>query len=333
MKARVFMSRELPTGSPDAQSVVKKLQKEYEVEIWQGKGPPSPKDLREALVGCDGFLCLLTDIVDRALLESCPQLRVVSSCSVGVDHVDVAAATELGVAVGHTPGVLTETTADFTFALLLAAARRVCEADRFVRTRQWTPDRRWEPDMLLGMDLHEATIGVIGLGPIGVAVARRAQGFGMRVLGWSRSERDVPGVERVALDTLLAQSDFVTVHVALCDETRNLIDASALSRMKAGAVLVNTARGGIVAESALISALQSGAIAAAGLDVFEQEPMAPDDPLLKLENVVLAPHIGSASHATRSRMVALAMKNLVAGLEGRQLPHSVNPQRIPRLLL
>ena len=213
MKARVFMSRELPTGSPDAQSVVKKLQKEYEVEIWQGKGPPSPKDLREALVGCDGFLCLLTDIVDRALLESCPQLRVVSSCSVGVDHVDVAAATELGVAVGHTPGVLTETTADFTFALLLAAARRVCEADRFVRTRQWTPDRRWEPDMLLGMDLHEATIGVIGLGPIGVAVARRAQGFGMRVLGWSRSERDVPGVERVALDTLLAQSDFVTVHV------------------------------------------------------------------------------------------------------------------------
>ena len=180
--------------------------------------------------------------------------------------------------------------------------------------------------MLLGADLHGATLGIVGLGPIGQAVARRAAGFGMRVLGWSRSERECPGVERAPLEELLARSDFVSVHVALSDETRDLIDASALSLMKPGAVLVNTARGGIVDEAALVWALKSGGIAAAGLDVFAQEPMAPDDPLLGLENVVLAPHIGSASHATRNRMAELAVLNLVAGLEGRALPYSVNPE-------
>ena len=326
MSFRVFVSRAFPDPRSGGPNVLNSLQNCAQVEVWRQAGAPSPGALREALLDCDGILCLLTDAIDRPLLEACPGLRVVSSCSVGVDHVDVAAATELGVAVGHTPGVLTETTADFSFALMLAAARRVSEADRFVRAGLWTPARRWEPDMLLGADLHGATLGIVGLGAIGQAVARRAAGFGMRVLGWSRSARECPGVERAPLDELLARSDFVSVHVALSDETRNLIDATALSLMKPGAVLVNTARGGIVDEAALVWALKSGGIAAAGLDVFAQEPMAPDDPLLGLENVVLAPHIGSASHATRNRMAELAVLNLVAGLEGRALPYSVNPE-------
>jgi len=287
--------------------------------------------LAAALADHDGLLCLLTDRVDAAALDAGPRLRVVSSLSVGLDHVDVAAATRLGIPVGHTPGVLAETTADLAFALLLAAARRVAEGDRFVRRGAWAdaadPDRAgFRPDLLLGRDVHGATLGVIGLGAIGQAVARRAQGFGMRVLGWSRSGRAVPGVEPARWPDLLGEIDYLSLHVALAPETRGLLGHDALARLRPGAIVVNTARGGLVDEAALARALRDGRVAAAGLDVFAQEPLPPSSPLLALENVVLTPHLGSASVATRRRMAALAVENLRAGLAGRPLPRCANPE-------
>jgi glyoxylate reductase len=312
----VFATRALPGEAFGA------LAERVTLRVWPGPGAPGPDALRAGAREAEGLLCLLTDRVDAALLAACPRLRVVSSCSVGLDHVDLAAAAARGVPVGHTPGVLTETTADLAFALLLAAARRVAEADRFVREGGWTPARHWEPELFLGRDVHGATLGILGLGAIGQALARRAAGFGMRVLGWSRSAREVPGVARVPFETLLAESDFVSVHVALTDETRGLLDARALGRMKRGAILVNTTRGGVVDEAALAAALRAGRLAGAGLDVFEREPLPPGSPLPGLASVVLTPHIGSASVATRSRMADLAVANLLAGLEGRPLPHA-----------
>lgn len=297
-----------------------------EIDLWAGEGPPSPEVLRERTAACEGLLCSLTDRVDAALVAAAPRLRAVSSVSVGVDHVDLAALRARKIALGHTPGVLVETTADLAFALLLATARRVVEADRFVRAGGWTPARRWELDLMIGRDVHGATLGIVGLGATGQAVARRALGFGMRVLGWSRSGREVPGVTGVELPALLAASDYVSVHVALTPETRGLLDAAALARMKPGAILINTARGGIVDEDALAAALRAGRLAGAGLDVFAEEPVPQDSPLLALPNVVALPHIGSASLATRARMCALAVDNMVAALQGRRMPHCVNPE-------
>ena len=312
----VFATRALPGDA------FRRLPERVTLRVWPGPGAPAADALREGAREAEGLLCLLTDRVDGALLESCPRLRVVSSCSVGLDHVDLAAAAARGIPVGHTPGVLTETTADLAFALLLAAARRIPEADRFARDGSWTSARLWEPDLLLGRDVHGATLGIVGLGAIGCAVARRAAGFGMRVLGWSRSGRAVSGVTLVSLEHVLRESDFVSVHVALTDETRGLLGAAALGRMKRGAILVNTTRGGVVDEGALVAALRDGRLAAAGLDVFEREPVPQESPLRALPNVVLTPHIGSASVATRERMAALAVENLLAGLEGRPLPHA-----------
>jgi glyoxylate reductase len=294
--------------------------------VWEDPIRPTPAQLLDAARDSEGLLCLLTDRIDSPLLDACRRLRVVSSVSVGVDHIDLTAATARGIPVGHTPGVLSETTADLTFALLLAAARRIVEADRFLRAGEWTSERRWEPDMLLGRDLTGATLGVIGLGAIGQAVARRGLGFGMQVVGWTPSARPVAGVEPVELDDLLERSDFVCVHVALTDSTRGLIDSAALARMKPEAVLVNSARGGIVDESALVAALRAGALGGAALDVFASEPIPMDSPLLSAPNVVLTPHIGSASVATRYRMVALAVQNLLAGLAGEPLACSANGQ-------
>jgi glyoxylate reductase len=314
-RPRVFATRALPGGA------FRRLAERAELRVWPGPGAPPPERLRAELRDAEGLLCLLTDRVDRALLAGSPRLRVVSSCSVGLDHVDLAAAGERGIPVGHTPGVLTETTAELAFALLLAAARRVAEADRFVRAGRWTAELQWEPDLLLGRDLQGATLGVVGLGAIGGAVARRALAFGMRVLGVSRSRRALPGVAPASLGQALAESDFVSLHVPLGPETRQLIGAAELARMKPGAVLVNTARGGLVDEAALVEALRSGHLSAAGLDVFAEEPLPAGSPLLGLPNVVLLPHIGSASIATRARMADLAVENLLAGLEGRPLPH------------
>jgi glyoxylate reductase len=318
-RARIFATRSLP-GARFAG-----LAQRCDLDVWPARTAPTAKQLASRTRGADGLLCLLTDRIDAALLARCPLLRVVSSVSVGVDHVDLEAATARGIPVGHTPGVLTETTADLAFALLLAAGRRVAEGDRFVRAGAWTPERVWEPDMLLGRDVHGATLGLVGLGAIGQAMARRAQGFGMRVLAWSRTRRDVAGVEFTSLDALLAAADFVSVHVALHPETRGLLGVDALARMKPGAVLVNTSRGGIVDEAALADALRSGRLGAAGLDVFAREPLDPASPLLGLPNAVLTPHIGSASEATRTRMVELAVENLLAALAGDRMPHCANP--------
>ncbi len=297
----------------------------FDLAVWPERQAPSPDALAAFARECDGLLCLLTDRIDAALFERCPRLRVVSSVSVGVDHVDLDAATARGIPIGHTPGVLTETTADLAFALLLAAARRVTEGDRFVRDGGWTPARVWEPDLLLGADVHGATLGLVGFGAIGQAMARRAQGFGMRVLAWSRTRREVPGARFVSLASLLAAADFVSVHVALSAETRGLLDRAAIAQMKRGAVLVNTARGGIVDEAALADALRTGQLRAAGLDVFANEPLEAASPLRDLPNVVLTPHIGSASEATRGRMIELAVENLVAGLAGERMPRCANP--------
>ena len=296
------------------------------MNVWLGPGLLPAETLREELAGCYGVVCLLTDRIDRVLIESLPDLRFVSSMSVGVDHIDIAALTERGIPLGHTPGVLVETTADTTFALLLAAARRVCEADRFVREGSWRLETRWSPDFFAGKDVAGATLGLLGLGEIGQAVARRAQAFGMRVVAWNRSPRNVPGVENLDLETLLAASDFVSVHVALAAETRGLLNAERIALMKPGAVLVNTARGGIVDEVALVAALASGRLSAAGIDVFAQEPVPAGHPLLTLPNVVLTPHIGSATAQTRARMADLATRNAIAALKGEHMPHCANPE-------
>lgn len=324
---RVFATRHLPGGA------LERLAERAEVEIWPGPAAPSPEALLAGARDADGLLCLLSDRIDAELLGNCQQLRVVSSCSVGVDHIDLEAASARGIPVGFTPGVLVETTADLTFGLLLAAGRRIPEADRFVREGRWTREQGWNPELLLGRDLRGATLGIIGLGAIGRAVARRASGFDMRVLGWTRSGRAVPGVETVALDALLERSDFLSIHVASAPETRNLIATAAFARMKPGAVLVNAARGGVVDEDALVAALTSGRLAAAALDVYASEPLDPGSPLFDAPNLVLTPHIGSASIATRTRMADLAAENLLAGLEGRPLPHCANPARqgpVPR---
>lgn len=315
---RVFAARELP-GAPWA--LVREV---AELRVWDG-GDAVPREVLLAEAArCDGLIVTLVDRVDAELLGSAPGLRVVSTCSVGVDHIDVAAASARGVRVGYTPGVLTDATADLAFALLLAAARRIAEADRFVRAGAW--QRAWEPALLLGRELSGATLGIVGLGAIGQAVARRAGGFGLRVVGWTRSGRAVPGVERVAsLDALLAQSDFVSVHVPRTPETLGLIGAREIACMKRGAVLVNTARGGIVDEAAVCAALASGQLGGAGLDVFASEPLPASSPLLAAPNLVLAPHIGSATRETRARMAELCVRNLVAGLRGEPLPRCVNP--------
>jgi glyoxylate reductase len=317
---RVFATRRLPGAALD------RLARRSRLEVWPEPGPPPAAELARRAAAADGLLCLLTDRIDARLLATCPRLRAISSCSVGLDHVDLAAASRLGIPVGHTPGVLAETTADLAFGLLLAAARRIPEADRFVRAGGWTEARRWEPEGFLGRDVHGAVLGVVGLGAIGRAVARRAAGFSMRVLGWSRSPREVPGVERAALDVLLAEADFVTLHVALAPETRGLIGRDALALLKPGAILVNAARGGIVDEAALAEALCEGRLAGAALDVFAREPLEVGSPLLAAPSLVLTPHIGSASVATRKRMAELAVDNLLAGLEGRPMLHCANPE-------
>jgi glyoxylate reductase len=314
-RPRVFATRRLPGRA------LERLAEHTALAVWEGDGAPPSEAIAAGAREAEGLLCLLTDRVDEPLLRACPRLRVISSCSVGVDHIDLAAAAARGIPVGHTPGVLVETTADLAFGLLLAAARRIPEADRYLREGRWTFQHRWDPEALLGRDLHGATLGIVGLGAIGRAMARRAAGFGMRMLGWSRTPRSVPGVEACSLERLLAEADFVTVHLALTPETRGLIGARAISSLRTGAVLVNAARGGLVDEAALAAALASGKLAAAALDVFAQEPLAPDSPLLAAPNLVLTPHIGSASIATRTRMADLAVENLLAGLEGRPLLH------------
>jgi lactate dehydrogenase-like 2-hydroxyacid dehydrogenase len=327
-RPRVFVARQIPAVG------LRPVLEACDATVWEGDTPPPRDELLRAVAGSDGILALLTDRVDDALLDAAgPQLRVVSNMAVGYDNIDVAACTRRGIPVGNTPGVLTETTADLAWALILAAARRLPEGERFVHSGGW---RTWSPMHQLGLDVHGATLGIVGFGRIGQAVARRALGFGMRVLYASRSRAE-PAVEADLkatwrpLEALLAEADFVTLHVDLNPSTRHLIDTAALARMKRSAILVNTTRGPVVDGRALHEALRDGVIRAAALDVTDPEPIPPDDPLLTLENCLIVPHIGSATEATRGRMAAMAAANLLAGLRGERLPTPVNPEVYDRV--
>ncbi len=317
----VFITRALPTTLEVLHPIAK-------VEIWPERQPPPYAVLREQAKRVDGLLCLLMDSIDQALIADAPSLKVISQMAVGYDNIDVAAATAHHIPIGHTPGVLTDATADLTWALLMAAARRVVEGDRFTRSGQW---QTWEPDLLLGPDVAGATLGIVGFGRIGQAVARRALGFGMRVLYTNR--RPCPAnleqslnATRVSFEQLLQESDFVSIHTPLSPETHHLFQAPQFAQMKRSAILINTARGPIVDPEALYQALSTSQIAGAALDVTDPEPIAMDSPLLTLENLIVTPHIGSASVQTRKTMADMAIANLIAGLKGDRLPHCVNPE-------
>ena len=292
-----------------------------DVSVWEEDRPIPRAALVANVADADGLLCMLTDKIDAELLDAAPRLKVVSQMAVGVDNIDLAACAARNIAVGNTPDVLTDATADIAFGLMLATARRLMESERFLRAGEW---KTWSPSLLTGADVHHATLGIVGMGRIGREVARRAKGFSMNILyasrEWKQEAEEEFGARRVDFDTLLATSDFISLHTALTPETRHLIGAAELAKMKPSAILINTARGAIVDQAALCHALQTRQIAGAGLDVFEVEPLPLDDGLLKCDNVVLTPHIGSASVATRAQMAVLAAQNLVAGIQGRPLP-------------
>jgi glyoxylate reductase len=300
--ATVFVTRALPGDA------LERLRDAHAVTVWDGALPPAPEVLRAAVSDTEGLLCLLTDRVDAALLDAAPRLRAIANYAVGTDNIDLELTAARGIPVGVTPDVLTEATADLAFALMLAAARRLPEAAAAARAGLW---RTWEPAGWLGADVDGATLGIVGFGRIGRALARRAQGFRMNVL----STADTP------LGELLGVSDFVSLHCPLTPRTRHLIDAAALSRMRPSAILVNTARGAIVDQRALIDALERGAIAGAALDVTDPEPPPPDDPIFTTPNLLVVPHIGSATHSARAAMTELAVENLLACLDGRPMPH------------
>lgn len=301
------------------------LVKEFcDAEIWQDDLPPTREALLEKVRGMDGLLCLLTDRIDGAVLDAAgSQLKVVSNHAVGFDNIVVPDATARRIPVGNTPGILTDATADFAFALLMSAARRVNEAERYLRAGKW---QTWGPSILLGMDFVGKTLGLVGFGRIGRAVAKRAAGFGLRVIYYSPGASPEYNATPVnTLDVLLRESDFVSIHTPLNDSTRRMVNAEFLSKMKPNAILVNTSRGGVVDQDALFHVLKSKQIFAAALDVTDPEPLPMDSPLLTLENCIIAPHIASASEKTRDDMARLAAKNLIAGLKGERLPHCVNP--------
>jgi lactate dehydrogenase-like 2-hydroxyacid dehydrogenase len=320
-KPRVFVTRLI------LESGLKLVQDFCEAEIWFGELPPSQDELLRHVDGRNGLLCLLTDRIDTEVMDTAgPGLKVISNCAVGVDNVDIPAATARGIPVGNTPGVLTDATADFTFALLMAAARRVVEGERQVRSGGW---KTWDLNYLLGADFAGATLGLVGFGRIGRAVARRATGFGMRIIfSDPNPATQEPGVEaaQVDFDTLLRESDFISLHTPLTNETRGLMNASAFSKMKSTSVLVNTSRGPVVDQPALYKALKSHRIFAAALDVTVPEPLPTDSPLLTLENCLVVPHIASASWQARQQMSRMAAENLIAGLKGERLPNCVNPE-------
>ena len=305
--SRCFVTRELPGGALD------RLRAEHEVEVWADRMPPPRERLIQGARSAHGLLSMLTDPVDADLIAACPDLRAISNYAVGVDNVDVPAATERGIPVGNTPGVLTEATADLALALMLASLRRLPEGEASVRAGEWLT---WEPAFLLGRDLHGATVLLIGGGRIGQAVARRVDGFGARVVVAGRGD---------PLAALLPAADVVSLHCPLTEETRGLIGVAELEAMKPTAVLVNTARGPIVDTAALERALRAGEIAGAALDVTDPEPLPAGHPLLDAPGVLVVPHVGSATHATREAMADLAVDNLLAALRGEPMPHCVNP--------
>jgi glyoxylate reductase len=322
-RPRVFVARRIRPEGLDL------LSAHADIDLWPEELPPERSELLRRVAGVDAVLSMLTDRVDDEFLDAAgPRLRVVSNYAVGYDNIDVPACTRRGVAVGNTPGVLTETTADCAFALLMAAARRFPEAYDYVRADKW---KTWGPLLLLGPDVHHATLGIVGFGRIGREVAKRARGFDMQVLyhdvyGAPPEEEARLGARRVEIDELLRSSDFVTLHVNLTPETRHLMNAEAFAKMKPSAVLVNASRGPVVDHQALHDALKNGVIAAAGLDVTEPEPLPGNHPLLSLPNCLVVPHIASASFKTRGEMARIAAENVLAGVKRQPLPAFVNPE-------
>jgi glyoxylate reductase len=305
--ARCFVSRALPGSALD------RLAAAHDVDVWPERLPPRASELRRCCAKAEGVLSLLTDRLDSEFLAAAAQLRAVANFAVGYDNIDLDAARARGIAVGNTPDVLTDATADLTFALLLAAARRLPAAAASVSAGDWLT---WEPAAFLGADVYGATLGIVGMGRIGQAVAARARGFSMTILHTGREGG-------VGLEELLSRSDFVSLHCPLTAATRGLIDADALAQMKPTAILVNTARGPIVDQPALVAALAAGQIAAAALDVTDPEPPAAGDPVLAAPNLLVVPHIGSATRTARERMADMAVDNLLAALDGRPMPHPV----------
>jgi glyoxylate reductase len=302
--AHCFVTRQLPGPA------LSRLADAHDLEVWAHRLPPTKPELLEHAAPAEGLLTLLTDQIDAPLIERCRNLRAISNYAVGYDNIDIDAAAARGIAVGNTPDVLTDATADLTFALLLAAARKLPEAIADVRRNDWLT---WEPARHLGAEVHGATLGIVGYGRIGQAVAKRARGFDMHVIH----------TPQTPIQDLLQSSDFVTIHAPLTPATHHLIEANALANMKPTAILINTARGPIVDHGALEQALSNRTIAGAALDVTDPEPLPADHPLLKAPNLIVVPHIGSATTATRERMADLAVDNLLAALDGRPMPHQV----------
>lgn len=320
-KPKVYVTRELPERG------LKTIKERFDAEVWPEYAPPPKKTIIEKAKDVDALATLLSDKIDAEVFDAAPKLKMIAQLAVGFDNVDVQEATKRGIYVSNTPEVLTDTTADFAWTLLMALARRVVEADKYVRMGKWKVG--WHPAMLQGRDVYGATMGIVGAGRIGYAVAKRATGFSMKILFYDviprpEMEKDF-GAKKVDLDELLKQSDFVSVHVPLMKETHHLINAEKLRLMKKTAYLINNSRGPVVDEKALYEALNEGRIAGAGLDVFEQEPTSLANPLLKLDNVVVAPHISSASYATRSKMAEMVADNLIAFFEGKKPPNLINP--------
>jgi glyoxylate reductase len=319
MRPKVFVSRIIPEAG------LQRVREACDADIWPGYMPPPYETLLERVQGKDGLLTMLTDRIDGNLMDAAgSSLKVISQMAVGYDNIDVAAAVTRSIPIGHTPGVLTEATADLAFALLLAAARRIVEGVDYIRAGRWLT---WQPTTLLGGDLSGATLGILGLGRIGKAVARRAAGFNMRILAYGPHLTDEEAAQvnakAVDLETLLRESDYISVHMPLNANTRHFINWDKLTKMKPTAVLVNTSRGGVIDQVALVDALKENVIGYAALDVTDPEPIAADDPLLSLPNAIVVPHIGSASRWTRDQMAIMAADNLIAGVHGKPLPHAV----------
>ena len=320
--ARIFLTRRLPEEGM-------KLLESHEMEVYEGDAPPSKEEIIDGVRGKDVLICLLTDKIDAEVMDASPRLKIIANYAVGVDNIDIEEATRRGIVVTNTPGVLTETVADLTWALMLAIARRIVEGDEFTRAGKF---KGWAPLLMLGGDIHGKTLGIIGAGRIGQAVARRARGFDMKVLYYSRErkeEMEKMGAKYVDIHTLLRESDFVSLHVPLTPETYHMIGEEELKMMKSSAYLINTARGKCIDERVLVRALKEGWIRGAALDVFENEPEITPE-LKELKNVVITPHIGSASYETRSRMAVMVAENVLAALEGKMPPNCLNPEALSK---
>ncbi|NHI88698.1 MAG: D-glycerate dehydrogenase [Candidatus Thorarchaeota archaeon] len=325
MTRKVFVTREIP------QEGLNMIREKFEVKVWPSEYPPSKQEILEMAKDCKGLVTLLSDPIDEEVISMLPNLKVIAQYAVGYDNIDVKQATRRGIIVTNTPGVLTEATADLAWSLIMSVSRRIVEADQYVRGGKWNV--AWGPQLLLGSDVFGATLGIIGMGRIGQAVAKRAVGFNMRVLYHTRSHRDgleeiekLVGAEARRLDTLLHESDIVSLHVPLTSKTHHMIGRRQLGLMRAGSILINTSRGAVVDQDALYDALVSGHLGGAGLDVFEDEPLSKDSPLLGLSNVVLVPHIGSATTKTRATMASMCATNIIAALSDEKPPNIVNPE-------